>query len=156
MPVVSFANTKGGAGKTTAVLLLATELARIGHRVTVLDADPQHWISRWSDMTGPVRNLEVISEVTQSSLETHLRENPQSDYFIIDLPGQRTPLLSRAIELSDYVFVPVQGSDMDARGGAEVLEHIALLQKQLGKALPHSVVLTRVSPMINTRSLLLV
>lgn len=156
MPVVSFANTKGGAGKTTAVLLLATELARIGHRVTVLDADPQHWISRWAEMTGPVRYLEVISEVTQSSLETHLRENPQSDYFIIDLPGQRTPMLSRAIELSDYVFVPVQGSAMDARGGAEVLEHIALLQKQLGKALPHSVVLTRVSPMINTRSLLLV
>jgi chromosome partitioning protein len=45
MPVITFANTKGGAGKTTAVLMLATELARKGYRVTILDADPQHWIS---------------------------------------------------------------------------------------------------------------
>lgn len=157
MPVISFANTKGGAGKTTAVLLLATELAGIGHRVTVLDGDPQHWISRWAEMTGPVRNMQVISEVTQSSIETHLRENSDTtDYFIIDLPGQRTPLLSLAIGVSDYVFIPVQGSAMDARGGAEVLEHIDILSRRLGKSIAHAVVLTRVSPMINTRSLLLV
>ena len=157
MPVISFANTKGGAGKTTAVLLLATELIRLGHRVTVLDADPQHWISRWAEMTGPTHNLQVISEVTQCSLETHLRENDDvTDYFIIDLPGQRTPLLSLAIGVSDYIFIPVQGSAMDARGGAEVLEHIDFLSRRLGKFIPHSVILTRVSPMINTRSLLLV
>jgi chromosome partitioning protein len=157
MPVISFANTKGGAGKTTAALLLATELARSGHRVTILDADPQHWISRWSDMTGAVQNLQVISEVNQSSIETHLRENDATtDYFIIDLPGSRTPLLSLAIGISDYIFIPVQGSAMDARGGAEVLEHIEFLSQRLGKFIPHAVVLTRVSPMINTRSLLLV
>ena len=46
MPVLTFANTKGGAGKTTAVLLIATELARRGHRVTILDSDPQHWITK--------------------------------------------------------------------------------------------------------------
>lgn len=157
MPVITFANTKGGVGKTTAVLLLASELARQGHRVTVLDADPQHWISRWHEMGGTIPNLEVISQVSHSSLETHLRENQQdTDYFIIDLPGNRTPLLSLAIGASDHIFIPVQGSAMDARGGAEVLEHIEFLSMRLCKHFPHSVVLTRVSPMINTRSLLLV
>lgn len=157
MPVISFANTKGGAGKTTAVLLLATELARIGHRVSVLDADPQHWISRWAEMSGGLRNLQVISNVSQGSFETHLRENSDgTDYFIIDLPGSRTPLLSMALGVSDYVFIPVQGSAMDARGGAEVLEHIDFLSRRLHKSIAHSVVLTRVSPAINTRSLLLV
>ena len=53
MPVITFANTKGGAGKTTAVLLLASELAHMGHRVTVLDTDPQHWMSRWFDLSPP-------------------------------------------------------------------------------------------------------
>ena len=33
MPVISFANAKGGAGKTTAALLLATEVAARGKRV---------------------------------------------------------------------------------------------------------------------------
>ncbi len=41
MPVISFANPKGGAGKTTSALLLATELAARGAAVTIIDADPE-------------------------------------------------------------------------------------------------------------------
>ncbi|NTF07944.1 ParA family protein [Agrobacterium rubi] len=157
MPVITFANTKGGAGKTTAVLLLATELARTGHRVTVLDADPQLWISRWSDMSGAVQNLSVISHVTMSSLETHIRENKAStDCFIIDLPGTKSPLLTMALGISDHVIIPVQGSAMDARGAAEVLEHIELLNRKMGVTIDHSVVLTRVNAMVSTRSMLVV
>ena len=157
MPVITFANTKGGAGKTTAVLLLATELARMGHRVTVLDADPQLWISRWADMSGPMRNLSIISNVTTASLETHIRENKaNTDCFIIDLPGTKNPLLTMALGISDHVLIPVQGSAMDARGAAEVLEHIEFLDRKMGIKIDHSVVLTRVNAMISTRSMLVV
>lgn len=41
MSVITFANTKGGAGKTTAVLLLASELSFRGFSVCVIDTDPQ-------------------------------------------------------------------------------------------------------------------
>jgi chromosome partitioning protein len=157
MPVITFANTKGGAGKTTAVLLLATELARMGHRVTVLDADPQLWISRWSEMSGVMRNLSIISHVTMASIETHIRENKSStDCFIIDLPGTKSPLLTMALGISDHVLIPVQGSAMDARGAAEVLEHIEFLNRKMGMKIDHSVVLTRVNAMVSTRSMLLV
>ncbi|WP_421360808.1 AAA family ATPase [Agrobacterium rosae] len=157
MPVITFANTKGGAGKTTAVLLLATELARMGHRVTVLDADPQLWISRWSEMSGEMKNLSVISHVTMASMETHIRENrANTDCFIIDLPGTKSPLLTMALGISDHVLIPVQGSAMDARGASEVLEHIELLNRKMGLKIDHSVVLTRVNAMISTRSMLLV
>lgn len=40
MPVVVFANPKGGAGKSTSAVILSTELARKGAAVTILDADP--------------------------------------------------------------------------------------------------------------------
>ena len=43
MPTISFANPKGGAGKTTSALLLATELAGRGAEVVVIDADPERW-----------------------------------------------------------------------------------------------------------------
>lgn len=157
MPVITFANTKGGAGKTTAVLLLATELARTGHRVTVLDADPQLWISHWFELSGSVDNLSVISNVTMASLETHIRENKAStDCFIIDLPGTKSPLLTMALGISDHVLIPVQGSAMDARGAAEVLDHLTFLREKMGRDIDHSVVLTRVNAMISTRALLLV
>src|SRR3954468_19485920 len=110
MPVISFANAKGGAGKTTAALLLATELAHQGFRVTVIDADPQRWISQWAEVSGRVANIEVISEVTVASLQCHLREMKQStDYFIIDLAGARDALVTTAIGLSDHVMIPIQG-----------------------------------------------
>lgn len=157
MSVITFANTKGGAGKTTAVLLLATELARAGHRVTVLDADPQLWISRWYELSGEIQNLSVISHVTMASLEGHIRENRiNTDCFIIDLPGTKNPLLTMALGISDHVLIPVQGCAMDARGAAEVQEHIDFLNRKMDKAISHSVVLTRVNAMVATRSLLLV
>ncbi|KQV82835.1 ParA family protein [Rhizobium sp. Root1220] len=157
MPVITFANTKGGAGKTTAVLLLATELAHKGYRVTILDADPQHWISRWHEISGDVPNVSVIDFVTSASLPLHISENKQNtDYFIVDLPGARNPLLATAIGLSDHVLIPIQGCAMDARGGAQVLELLQYLDEKAGIKIAHSVVLTRVNSMVTTRALSLV
>jgi chromosome partitioning protein len=90
-------------------------------------------------------------------METHIRENrANTDCFIIDLPGTKNPLLTMALGISDHVLIPVQGSAMDARGAAEVLEHIEFLNRKMGMKIDHSVVLTRVNAMVNTRSLLLV
>uniref|UniRef100_UPI0030DD2402 ParA family protein n=4 Tax=Pseudomonadota TaxID=1224 RepID=UPI0030DD2402 len=47
MPAISVANPKGGAGKTTLTLVLASELARSGAAVTVIDADPNAIIAGW-------------------------------------------------------------------------------------------------------------
>jgi len=155
MPVISFANAKGGAGKTTAALLLATELAPQGFRVTIIDADPQRWISQWSEISGPVRNVDVISEVTVASLQCHLRElAPRTDYFIIDLAGARDAIVTTAIGLSDHVMIPVQGSAMDAKGAAQILDLLSFLKDKANLDIAHSVVLTRVTSMVTTRALL--
>ncbi|TRL39059.1 ParA family protein [Rhizobium straminoryzae] len=157
MPVITFANTKGGAGKTTAVLLLASELAHMGHRVTVLDTDPQHWMSRWFDLSPPMPRLTVTPYVTQASLDRHVEEaRATADYVLIDLPGVRSPLLAKAIGMSDHVLIPIQGCAMDAQGGAHVLELLQYLETKLGMRVPHSVVLTRVNSMVTTRALLAV
>ncbi len=154
MPVISFANAKGGAGKTTAALLLATELAHQGFRITIIDTDPQRWISQWHETSGKVRNIEVISEVTMASLQCHLRENAAStDYFIIDLAGARDALVTTAIGLSDHVFIPVQGSAMDAKGAAQILDLLSLMKEKANLDIAHSVVLTRVTSMVTTKAI---
>jgi chromosome partitioning protein len=154
MPIISFANAKGGAGKTTAALLLATELAHQGFRVTILDADPQRWITQWHEMSGPQRNIEVITEITMASLHCHLREmRAQTDYFVIDLAGARDALVTTAIGISDHVIIPVQGCAMDARGAAQILDLIQTLETRGKLKIAHSVVLTRVTSMVTTRAL---
>jgi chromosome partitioning protein len=47
MPVIAVSNPKGGAGKSTTTLLLATYLAQSGASVCVLDADPNQPILDW-------------------------------------------------------------------------------------------------------------
>ncbi len=154
MAVISFANAKGGAGKTTAALILAMELADQGKRVVILDADPQHWITSWSELSGPVKNIQVISEVSTASLQCHIREGrDHADHFIIDLAGACNALTALAIGLSDHVLIPVQGCSMDARGAAQILELIARMKTTMGLAIAHSVVLTRVSGVVTTKAM---
>lgn len=155
MPVITFANTKGGAGKTTAVLLIGIELARMGHRVTILDADPQQWITRWKEATTEgVARLDVIPYVTVANIGQHiLEERQRCDYLLIDLPGARNTLLAIAVGYSDHVLIPIQGSHMDAQGGAHVIELLQYLREKSDIRIPFSVILSRVNPMVTTRAL---
>ncbi|MBB4956023.1 chromosome partitioning protein [Agrobacterium vitis] len=155
MPVISFANAKGGAGKTTAALLLSTELAQQGYRVCILDADPQRWITQWAESTTSCPNIEVISEVSIGSLQGHIREGRKTaDYVIIDLAGARDALVTMAIGLSDHVMIPVQGCAMDAKGAAQIIDLIEQMRIAGNLVIPHSVVLTRVVSMVTTKTLL--
>jgi chromosome partitioning protein len=154
MPTITFANTKGGAGKTTVALIVATELARRGHRVAIVDGDPQQWAGRWYELTGPVAHLSLVTDVTDETIERQIKEvKKRADYVIIDLPGGLNTLLAKAIGMSDHVFIPVQGCAMDAVGGAQVLELLQALATQSDIRIPHAVVLTRINSIITTRAL---
>lgn len=45
MITIAFSNEKGGVGKTTTATTLGAELARLGHRVLIVDLDPQGHVS---------------------------------------------------------------------------------------------------------------
>ncbi|WP_034851294.1 ParA family protein [Sinorhizobium sojae] len=154
MAVITLANAKGGAGKTTAALILATELARQGSRVVILDADPQRWITSWSELSGTIPNLEVISHITPASLPCHIRELKDAvDFIVIDLAGAKDAIVALALGLSDQVLIPVQGCAMDARGAVQILELIRQIEEKARTRINHSVVLTRVNSLVTTRAL---
>jgi chromosome partitioning protein len=45
--VITIAQQKGGSGKTTLAVNLAVAFTRAGHRVALLDTDPQGSLGRW-------------------------------------------------------------------------------------------------------------
>ena len=159
MAVISFANTKGGAGKTTALLLLATELIRRGRSVCVVDTDPQRWISRWFEgANSPQDQVTLATYVTAYTLQKTDRgtcaDTTTMCWSICRARSRRCS--PPRIGLSNHILIPIQGSSMDAQGGAQVLEILAYLDQRANIRIPHSVVLSRVNSMITTRSMLVV
>lgn len=154
MPVISFANAKGGAGKTTAALLLATEIAHRGKTVTIFDADPQKWISKWCDLPNRNPRISVVSLISPASIVEQIADaRAVTDYVIVDLEGTENLAVANALSISDLVVVPIQGSSMDARGGAKILTLIAKLEKIVRHDIRHCVVLTRTGAAVTTRAM---
>ena len=154
MPVIAFANPKGGAGKTTTALLLATELAAKGAAVTVIDADPERWISQWAKLPGKPGNVTIVGEVTEDTVVDAIEAAEQDAQFVIvDLEGTASLMVSNAIGMSDLVVIPIQGSSMAAKGGAKTIRLIRNQEKMSRRKIPHAVVLTRTGAAITSRAL---
>ncbi|WP_077960452.1 ParA family protein [Ensifer adhaerens] len=154
MAIVSLANAKGGAGKTTAALLLACEFARRGDRVAVLDCDPLACMTDWFRHGRHDGNLFVFSGITTTTLSDHLRRlRGQVEHVVIDLSGAADVLVALAIGLSDLTLIPVQGCAMDARGAIQVLDLIRHIENNARADINHAVLLTRVNPIVTTRAM---
>ena len=154
MPVITFANPKGGAGKTTTALILANELASKGAKISIIDADPERWISAWGQLSGKPENIEIISDVSESSIVDQIEmAQGQSQFVIVDLEGTASLMVANAIGMADLVIIPVQGSSMDAKGGAKTIQLIRNQERMSRRKINHSIVLTRTSAAIMSRSL---
>ncbi|MRX52059.1 AAA family ATPase [Paracoccus sp. S-4012] len=154
MPTISFANPKGGAGKTTSALLLASELASRGAQITIIDADPEKWISQWGRLDGKPDNLTIISDVTEDSIVDQIEAAAaEAQFVIVDLEGTASLMVANAIGMSDLVVIPTQGASMDAKGAAKTIRLIRNQERMARRPILHGVLLTRTSAAVTSRSL---
>lgn len=154
MPVIAFANPKGGAGKTTSALLLASELASRGAGVAIIDADPEKWISQWGALPGRPANVTIVSEVTEDSIVDQVEASAAAAQFVvIDLEGTASLMVANAIGMSDLVIIPTQGSSMDAKGAAKTIRLIRNQARMARREIAHAVLLTRTSAAVASRAL---
>lgn len=154
MPVISFANPKGGAGKTTSALLLASELATKGAQIVIIDADPEKWISQWGALEGKPDNITIISDVGEDTIVDQIEDAASNAQFVIvDLEGTASLMVANAIGMSDLVIIPTQGASMDAKGAAKTIKLIRNQARMARRDIDHCVLLTRTSAAVASRSL---
>ena len=147
MPVIAVSNPKGGAGKSTTTLVLATYLAQQGATVSVLDADPNQPILDWKERGASQSSMQVVGGVRESNLMEVLDAQKQQFVFI-DLEGTASVLVSRSIALADFVIIPVQASAVDVRQASKAIravrdeERVAQRSNQ-NRRIPYKVLMTR-------------
>jgi len=152
MPTIVFVSPKGGAGKTTAALVLATQIAR-GASITVIDADPNHPIKTWAEAADAPINFKVVSSADEENIIDRIEEAASSTAFVIvDLEGTAAKIVLLAISQADLVIVPTQGSQLDAEQASRALRVIKQQEKMSRRPVPFAVLLTRTNVAIRTRT----
>jgi len=151
MPVIVMASPKGGVGKSTCAALLATEFARMGADVTVLDCDPNKSLTRWASHGLP-KGIKLLSDIGRSEIVPTIRASDgDGKIVIVDLEGVASQLVSRAISQADLVIVPMQPTALDAEIGSEALALVREEEEALDRTIPHAVVLTKTSAAVKSR-----
>ena len=119
MPTIVMASSKGGCGKSTSAVVLASELAQRGTAVTIIDVDPNQPITRWSRKPGKPETLTVVSDANESTLLDAIEAaEHKTPFVIVDLEGTANLTVAQAISRADLVVVPLKGSTLDATAKA--------------------------------------
>src|SRR5438034_1139366 len=105
MATFSLASAKGGCGKTTLCLLLASELAlAYGYRAALLDRDLNQHASAFGNKA-EIPGLTIVRAVTEANVLSELRTAEAAhDVVLIDLPGGSSTLALKALQRSNFVI----------------------------------------------------
>ena len=134
--IIVVGNEKGGSGKSTTCMHVATALARMGHKVGALDLDlrqrsfgryieNRRAFTRKQGLDLPVPDYRDLPEIDQSTLgagenvfDRRLSAAVAAlerdvDFIIIDCPGSHTRLSQVAHSLADTLITPLNDSFID-------------------------------------------
>lgn len=113
MPIIAVVGNKGGAGKTTLSINLASGLSKKGS-VYLLDADLQRSSLQWHDLADVDNHgVDVVDAVEGlGTAVNHYRQ--ASDYLVIDCPPSvQSDQTREALRHADIALIPVLPSPLD-------------------------------------------
>lgn len=142
--IIAVLNTKGGEGKTTLVIMLATALSRKGFRVLVVDTDPQQSLSGWfkSGEAEPIFN--VFASHKPEELKNLDRIPEHFDYVLVDGAATVNDSTAAIVHHADFVLIPIKSSPLSFAATSAVLHCIH--EERRRRNLPARFVLTMYQP----------
>ena len=145
MSKIACVNTKGGVGKTTTAVHLATMFAR-KNPTLLIDGDPQAsaavWAA-WRRESGREPSPTTTCLLGKSIFDEGKSLSQGFKHTIIDAGGRDSAGLRSALLLADLAIVPIGASNLDSAAMTDLLE-IVDLAKDFNSALVVKVLLMRV------------
>lgn len=153
MYIITIASTKGGVGKSTFILNLATVMLDKGKKVAILDADSQNTISKWNKVREfMIHEGEKLCEVFVASargealLEIANDKKNQGYYVLIDSPGVDDINMRSALLRSDFVITMCPTSPVDLWEVESLISILKKLQSVQNRLLPLMLIFNKVPP----------
>lgn len=111
--IISFINQKGGVGKTTLSINVASALANAGHKVLLIDADKQGSSSAWASLREETP-FQVIALARDNMATDAMKLARDFDYTIIDAPPHAESISRSVIIASDLALMPLEPSGLSS------------------------------------------
>jgi chromosome partitioning protein len=140
MKIVALISQKGGAGKTTLAVHLATRAAADGLATAVIDLDPQATAASWGDRRQAETPEIVSGQAVRLPALIKAAEANGAEFLILDTAPNADQTASLAARAADVVLIPCRPATFDLEAIATTL----MLAKAAGK--PSYVVLNAVPP----------
>jgi chromosome partitioning protein len=130
---IAISNLKGGVGKTTTAVYLASAAAARGHDpVLLIDADRQASAAEWLEEQ-PIEGVEVVEAPSERTLARAMK-NTEGGVGILDMPPGDERLVQSALSSADAVVIPTRA------GGVE-FTRVALTLGMIPTRTPRGVVI---------------
>jgi chromosome partitioning protein len=145
MSVLTIASSKGGPGKTTLAMLLASTLAADGYSVLLVDADPTEALSRWIKNTYEGPAIQGVAETDETRLAHLIGERAdEPDLLLVDTAGFGNRAAAVAMTSSDAILVPALAGEADITEAEKTVRLAEGLARAARRAIPAFIVLNRV------------
>ena len=106
MPTIAIVSQKGGSGKTTLAVHIATRAAQAGHEACVVDTDPQATAAAWGDWRGDFLPVVVTSPPARLARTIESAKKNKVDFVVVDTPPHADAAAREAIKVADIVLIP--------------------------------------------------
>ena len=129
MITVCFVSQKGGVGKTTLAIHLATAMQASGRQTVVIDLDPQTSAAEWKDARQD--EMPYVIAVPASRLAKALRTAQENgaEIAVLDTAPHSEGTTLDAARAADLILVPCQPSIMDLRAMRKTADILNYLKK---------------------------
>jgi chromosome partitioning protein len=127
-------NPKGGSGKTTLAINLASYYASCQQKPVLMDFDPQgstvRWVRKRQQAQAPIHVIAAFENDARTTRAFQMRVPPGTTHVIVDTPAALdSPRMPDITRDAHKIIVPVLPSDIDIHACSRCIRDLLLVAK---------------------------